>query len=158
MAINYGKKFEARVKADFEAIPGMSIDRIYDQMSGYKTISNISDFIAYCYPHIYYIECKSHKGNTFPLQCLTQYEKLITKVRYPGVRVGVLLWFIDHDKLLYIPIRTFTKLYKDRKKSFNINMIGDKKYLSVDIPTKKLRTFLRGDYTVLLNIGDDYGK
>lgn len=158
MAVNYGKKFEARMKADFERIPGMSIDRIYDSMSGYKKISNISDFVAYYYPNIFYLECKSHKGNTFPLTCLTQYSKLYEKVIYNGVRAGVVLWMIDHDKVLYIPIRTFKKLYDDGKKSFNISMIGNKRYPSVEIPAIKLRTFLQCDYTVLLNIGDDYGK
>lgn len=158
MALNYGKKFESRVKEDFEKIPGVSIDRIYDTQSGYKTVSNISDFIAYKYPYIWYLEVKSHKGNTFPLANLRQYPKLVKKYGIKGVKVGVILWFIEHDKILYIPISTFCKLEKDGKKSFNINMLGDKRYISYDIPTKKLRTFLSADYSVLINnIGEQDG-
>ena len=61
---------------------------------------------------------------------------------------------IDHDVVLYIPVSTFYKLYKDDKKSFNIKMIGDVRYKSFVIPTKKLRTFLECDFTVLLNRDD----
>lgn len=154
MALNKGKKFEARIKLDFQKIPNVSIDRIYDTQSGYKTISNISDFIVYKYPNIFYIEAKSHKGNTFPLSCLTQYPKLILKKDIPGVRAGVILWMIDHDKILYIPISTFQKLYRDKKKSFNINMIGDKNYKSIIIPAKKLISFFECDFTVLFDIDD----
>lgn len=91
MALNKGKQFETRVRYDFKRIPNTSVDRIYDTQSGYKSISNISDFIVYKYPNIFYIEVKSHKGNTFPLQCLTQYEKLTFKCGIPGVRAGVIL-------------------------------------------------------------------
>ena len=158
MALNNGKKFEARLKIDFEKIKDMTIDRIYDTISGYKTISNICDFLAYHYPNIFYIECKTHKGNTFPLQCFTQYKKLVKKVGIPGVRCGVVLWFIEHDKILYIPVSTFTKLYKDGKKSFNIKMIGDERYKSIEIPSKKLIHFMESDYSVLLNLTDEEGQ
>lgn len=61
-----GKKFEAKFKKDFLAtVPNPSLDRLYDTTSGYKAISNISDFIGYSYPVIMYLECKSHLGNTW---------------------------------------------------------------------------------------------
>ena len=92
MALNKGKKFEARVKADFEKIlDDITVDRIYDTQNGLKNISNVCDFIVYKYPNIFYLEVKSHKGNTFPLQCLTQYPKLIKKHGKKGVRAGVIL-------------------------------------------------------------------
>ena len=154
MALNKGKKFETRVKIDFEKIPDVSIDRIYDTQSGYKTISNISDYIVYKYPNIFYIEVKSHKGNTFPLSCLTQYDKLIRKKNIKGVRAGVILWMIDHEKIIYIPISTFEKLIIDGKKSFNIKMMDTKEYKFIDIPAIKLRTFFQCDFTVLFDKQD----
>ena len=100
MANNRGKQFEQKFFRDFKtSFPGGTIDRIYDTTNGYKTISNISDFIGYVYPNILYLECKSHQGNTFPLINLTQYEKLKSKVGIKGVRAGVILWFIDHDRV-----------------------------------------------------------
>ena len=39
MTQNYGKAFEARFKEDFiKTFPEGSIDRIYDSVSGYKSI------------------------------------------------------------------------------------------------------------------------
>ena len=114
MATNRGKAFEARFKMDFlETVPNASLDRLYDTTNGYKTISNISDFIGYSYPNIFYLECKSIHKNTFPLTNLTQYDKLVCKVGIPGVRVGMILWFIDHDVVLYVPISSITKMKKD---------------------------------------------
>ena len=58
MPTSYGKQWEQKVKEDFQRIENCSVDRIYDSVSGYKSISNISDFIVYMYPSIYYIEVK----------------------------------------------------------------------------------------------------
>lgn len=155
MAMNKGKAFEQKFKADFLAtIPDSTIDRLYDTTNGYKTITNISDFIGYHKPNIFYLECKSHLGNTFPLANLTQYDKLAPKVGIPGVRAGIVIWFIDHDKVLYVPISTVTQLKVDGKKSINIKMLDDKSYNIIDIPSTKKRVFLDSDYSVLLNLTD----
>lgn len=155
MANNRGKQFEAKLKADFLAtVPSSSIDRLYDSVSGYKAISNISDFIAFKKPCIYYLEAKSHQGNTFPLTNLSQYDKLVAKVGIPGVRAGVVLWMIDHDRVIYVPISTITQLKSDGKKSININTIEKDGYKIVNIPSVKKRVFLDSDYSVLLNLED----
>ena len=91
-------------------------------MSGYLNVKNISDLIFYKFPFICYCELKSHKGNTFPLSNLTQYDKLITKKGIKGVRAGVVLWFIEHDKVLWVPIETFERLKNEGKKSVNVKM------------------------------------
>ena len=92
MAKNYGKAFEEKFKKDFLiTVPNCSIDRIYDSMSGYKAVTNISDFIGYSFPNIFYLECKTHKGASIPFDNITQYEKLKNKVGIVGIRVGVVL-------------------------------------------------------------------
>lgn len=154
MAKNYGKEWEIKVKEDFQKLEGSTIDRIYDTTNGYKNINNISDFIAYLYPCIYYLEAKSCRGNTFPLLNLTQYAKLSTKVGIPGVRVGVVLWFIDHDTCMYVPISTITKLKAEGKKSVNIKMIQDGDYNLKVIPSIKKRVFLDCDYNCLKDLKD----
>ena len=58
---------EEKFKEDWkQAFPEGTLDRLYDTMTGYRSISTVSDFICYNYPNIYYIECKSHKGASFP--------------------------------------------------------------------------------------------
>lgn len=44
MAENRGKAFENIIKQAFEKVDGVSIDRLHDQMTGYKvTSANICD-------------------------------------------------------------------------------------------------------------------
>lgn len=150
--MNIGKRFEQNFKEDFLKIPNSTIDRLYDTAYGYKSISQISDFIGYVYPNIFYLECKEHKGNTFPLSNLTQYTKLKEKVGIPGVRVGVIIWFSDHDKILYIPISTVTKMLQFSKKSINIKDLNDEEYAVYDIPVVKKKVFLNADYSILKNL------
>lgn len=156
MAENKGKKFEAKFRADFlKSVPNSTIDRLYDQVSGYKTISNISDFIGYSFPNIFYLECKSIKGNTFPLANLTQYDKLIVKVGIKGVRVGVVIWFYDKDVVMYVPINTVKQLFNDGKKSINCTKILEEGYRAIIIPSEKKRTYMDSDYSVLMNLGEN---
>lgn len=154
MANNYGKKFEVKFKEDFSKLQDVSIDRIYDVTSGYAHISNVCDFICYHCPNIFYIECKSHEGNTFPFSKLTQYDKLKDKVGIKGVRAGVVLWMIDHSIVVYLPISTVTQMMRDGKKSFNIKTLQDKTYNIIEIPSEKKKVFLDSDYSVLLNLSD----
>ena len=47
MSNNKGKEFEVKFKSDFTStVPNSTIDRLYDPVSGYMSISNISDFIS----------------------------------------------------------------------------------------------------------------
>jgi penicillin-binding protein-related factor A (putative recombinase) len=100
------------------------------------------------------LECKSIEGNTFPIKNFTQYEKMKEKVGIHGVRAGVVLWFIEHKKVLYIPVSTFTKLIEDGKKSFNIKMVGSEEYFSLEIPGEVKRLFIDSDYSILRELED----
>lgn len=153
MAGNYGKPFEQKFKKDFlKTMPNSTIDRLYDTMSGYKAISQISDFIGYSYPCIYYLECKSHKGASIPFDNITQYSKLLQKVGIPGVRCGVILWLIDKDVVYYIPVSTIQQMKKDGKKSVGVSAFGN--YNIIEIPSVKKRVFMDSDYSVLLSLKD----
>ena len=149
-----GKKFETKFREDWEkTFKGSFIYRLPDQMSGYKsTSSNICDFICFYLNTLFLIECKSHKGNTFPIKNLTQYNKLLPKVNIPGVRAGVVIWFIDHGRVLYVPISTITKLIEDNKKSVNINTIFTEGYKVYEIPSVKKKTFCDSDYSCLTTL------
>lgn len=155
MSKNYGKQFEAKFKEDFlKTVPNSTIDRLYDVVTGYKAITQISDFIGYSKPCIYYLECKSHKGASIPFENITQYNKLLTKVGIPGVRCGVILWLIDKDRVFYIPINTIRKMKENGEKSVGIRSIGQKDYKIIEIPSIKKKVFLDSDYSVLLNLED----
>lgn len=155
MSKNYGKDFEQKFKKDFlKTVPNSTIDRLYDVVTGYKAVTQISDFIGYSKPCIYYLECKSHKGASIPLSNITQYEKLLSKIGVPGVRCGVILWLIDKDKVLYIPIKTIHKLKENGEKSIGIRFLDNSDYKIIEIPSTKKKVFLDSDYSVLLNLED----
>lgn len=153
MSTNYGKAFEQKFKADFlKTVPNSTIDRLYDTMSGYKAISQISDYIGYSFPNLFYLECKSHKGASIPFDNITQYSKLLKKVGIPGVRCGVILWLIEKDKVYYIPVSTIKQMKKDGKKSVGISAVDN--YNIIEIPSVKKRVFMDSDYSVLLSLKD----
>lgn len=149
MAQSKGKEFEARFKQQFLAsFPNSFILRLPDQVSGYKyTSSNICDFIGYAKGKLYLIECKTHLGASFPLSNLSQYNKLLPYVGIPGVRVGVVLWLIDKDKIFYIPISTVIQMKIKNKKSISYKDID--KWRIIEIPSIKKVVFMDSDYSVL---------
>jgi hypothetical protein len=68
-----------------------------------------------------------------------------------GLHAGVVLWMINHDKVIWVPIKTFEKIKLEDKKSFNIKMVDDPEYECLVLPSKKLRTFMETDYSKLLD-------
>ena len=152
MAQNYGKQFEQKFKEDFLRIPESTCDRLVDVMNGYKSIKNVSDFICYVYPSIFYCECKSHRGASIPMANITQYDNLIKKQGIKGVRAGVILWLIDKDLVLYIPIRVVKELKTLGEKSIGIRHLDE--YDIKVIPSVKKRVFMDSDYSVLLNLNE----
>ena len=76
------------------------------------------------------------------------------KVGISGVRVGVIVWLSEKDKVFYVPISTITQMMKDGKKSVGIKALEEKLYNIVEIPSIKKRTFMDSDLSVLLNLKD----
>ena len=107
---------------------------------------------------MYLLEIKSHEGNTFPFSAFRQYEEMIKYKDITGAVVGVILWLVTHEKVLYIPIETFIKIKEEDKKSYNIKMLGDENYTAYEIPSVKKRTFLTSDYSVLEEITNEKFK
>ena len=150
MARNKGKKFEDKFKEDFLLIEGSSLDRLYDTMNGYKSIKQISDYIGYVYPNIFYLECKSHKGISLPFDAITQFENLEKKVGIPGVRSGVVVWFYEQDKVFYVPTKTLQQIRDAGEKSVGLRHVG--KYRMIEIPSTKKRVYMDSDYSVLKDL------
>jgi hypothetical protein len=153
MAKNYGKPFEEQFKKDFLKLEGSSLDRLYDVMMGYKSIKQVSDYIGYVKPNIFYLECKTHSGASIPFDKITQYDSMVKKVGIPGVRSGVILWLYEKDKVFYVPIATITKLKKDGEKSVGMRHLGN--YRIIEIPSVKKRVFMDSDYSVLKELNEN---
>jgi penicillin-binding protein-related factor A (putative recombinase) len=156
MTESLGKKFEQYFKLNWKnCFPKTFIYRLPDMMGGYAGFagSNPCDFI--CFPEagkLFMLELKEHKGNTIAWTAIRQYEKLLTYANLKHVFPGIIIWFSDHDKIIYCPIEEAKKMHDDGLKSINIKMLDEKLYNVIEIPTVKKRVFLEADYTVLLKL------
>lgn len=149
MAINRGKQFEDVIKQAFLKLPDVSIDRLHDQMTGYKvTSANICDFIVYKEPYEYYIECKSVHGNTLPFSNITnnQWNGMLEKSKIPGVKAGVICWWIDKDVTAFIPIVLLEQWKVSGYKSVRYDDIQGCPY-TIKLYGKKKRVFFDYDMT-----------
>ena len=151
MPQNYGKAFENQFRQDIRRL-GMFIYRLPDQMSGYAGYSkNPCDFFVYSKPNLFLLECKTVHGNTFPLSNFTQYELMKSYVNIQGVYGAVIIWFVDHDKIIYVPIEQVKQMKEEQKKSINIKDLDNIRI----VPAMKKRIFMQGDYSFLKEIGNE---
>ncbi len=143
---NLGKKFEDVVKESFLKCLNVSIDRLRDAPKKMKNVDNPSDFIVYKYPHEIYVECKSHKGNTLPFACIReeQIKGMSEKSQIDGVLAGVILWFIDHDLTVWIPIQEVVDWQRRGAKSINIKDLDHLQHIVIQ--GKKKRVYF--DYDI----------
>ena len=148
--VNRGKDFEKQFRNDWKrCFPGTFILRLRDNVSGYKgNAKNPCDFLCFPKDKLYMLETKSHYDNTFPFSDLTQYEDLLSYRHCKNVIIGVVIWFIDHDKVIYVPLDTITKMKQDGCKSVNINKLDGYDY--VEIPSTKKRVLMESDYSILI--------
>ena len=155
MSQNRGKSFEAKVKQDFSKIPDSHLERLYDSMGGYKSIKTRSDFIGYIYPNQYFLEVKSVHGNTFPFANLKQYDGLLEVSGIHGIRSGIIIWFIDHQLVCYVPVTTIRQMKQDGLKSVNVKYLKEStSYRILNIPSKAKKVFLDSDYSILTTLND----
>lgn len=147
MAENRGKQFEGVIKEAFEKVQGVSIDRLHDQTNGFVGSSNICDFIVYKEPNEIYIECKSCHGNTFPLSNITDNQRkgMLEKSNIYGVLAGVIIWWVDKDLTVFVPIKEIQRLKDADNKSISANAVLDGYIWCYEIPGKKKRVFFDYD-------------
>ena len=153
MAVSRGKKFEDVVRASFEKVSDVSIDRLHDQTTGFKGSQNICDFIVYREPYEYYFECKSVHGNTLPFSNITetQWNGLLEKSKIEGVFAGVICWWIDRDVTKFIPIYLLDMIKVNGGKSIRYDFTLFDRDLCTEIRGKKKRVFFEYDMEEFLN-------
>lgn len=153
-----GKKFEAVFRKDWlTTFPESFILRLADQMTGYKeTSGNPCDFITFVNGKLFMVECKEHKGASIPFTAIPQYERQLNYKNIKGVHPGVVVWFSDEgkDTVIWVSIYEMEKMVKDGEKSIGLRMLDAGKYRIMVLPSVKLRTFMKTDYSPLLGLQD----
>ena len=66
-----------------------------------------------------------------------------------------MIWFQDHNAVVYVPISAIDKMKQDGKKSVNMRKIAEEPYDYVLIPSVQKRVFMDSDYSVLLDLPDE---
>ena len=147
MPHNRGKKFETIIKDSFLKVPGVSVDRLHDQTTGFKGSQNICDFIVYRRPYEYYIECKSVHGNTLPFNNITdtQWNGLLEKSNIYGVCAGVICWWVDKDVTKFIPIQLLQTLKEHGGKSIRYDVIMGDGFPTIQINGRKKHIYFDYD-------------
>ena len=150
MTVNRGKQFEDVIRQSFEKVPGVSIDRLHDQTTGFKGSQNICDFIVYKEPYEYYFECKSVHGASLPFSNITetQWNGLLEKSKIEGVFAGVICWWIDKDVTKFIPIQALEheRFIGAKSIRYDSNLFSN-----IEIVGKKKRVFFDYDMEEFLN-------
>lgn len=122
---NAGKYFESDImksyKEEIENGSDYDLYRLYDTMGGRAGVRNVSDFIAYRYPAMFYIECKSTKDPRMNFNYLSdnQYNGLLEKSKIKGVFAGVLINFRGEETTYYVDIKTIEAMKNAGLKSIS---------------------------------------
>lgn len=148
MAQNRGKDFENIVRESLNRLEDITVIRLYDQTMGYLGGRNICDLIAYKYPTLYLIECKAVHGNRLSFSNISenQWRGLDAECINPGVKAGIVCWWIDHDVTRFIPIDV---LWWKRDWGDKSICYDDGNIHIIDIPGIKKRVFFEYDFSVL---------
>ena len=152
---NFGKKFEGVIKKSFEEVSNVDVTRLRDAPKKQKNVDNPSDFIVYKKPHQIYVECKSHKGNTLPFSCIRtqQIVQMCKKTYIDGVKAGIIIWFIDKDITVWIPILEIFPYWFNGEKSINVKNLDKMEHIIIH--GKKKRVYF--DYDIATFLEELYG-
>ena len=140
MAVNRGKSFEGIVREAFEQVPDTVVYRLHDDMSGFKGVKNPCDFLVYHKPKLYALECKATNKPSLPFANISEYQwtELLKMSQIPGVVAGVLCWYVNYDRTVFIPIKFLETLKQNGAKSIRYD--ADDPHI-IDIPGRKKRVF-----------------
>ena len=155
---DFGKRWEDKFKQTWEKqFPKRLIYRLPDQQSGYAGSggSNPCDFLCYPGNCVLMVECKAHAGQSLPFTAIRQYEKMLSYKNIYKTHIGVLVWFYEKDKIIWVSIEEMEKMVNDGEKSIGLRMMKEKypkKYRIIEVPANKLRTFMEADLNYLVEV------
>lgn len=150
-----GKQFEDRFSSQWRhQFPDSICYRLPDQMTGYANSTNPCDFYCFINGRFLMVETKVHEGNTINIKSdIPQFEYLKSYINKQGVFPIIIIWFIDHDKVVYVKETDMIRMVADGLKSVNITRTEElQKYNIIEIPSEKAIKFLKCDFKLLSTI------
>lgn len=143
--VSRGKDFEEVVKECMEKVPDTEVYRIPDQVTYKVGSKNPCDFLIYHKPILCAIECKATNKQSLPFSNISEYqwEQLLKMSKVSGVVAGILCWFVNYDKTLFIPIQFLETLKQNSAKSIRYDV---EDFAIIEIHGKKKRVFWDYDF------------
>ena len=116
---NRGKSFEGVIREAFEKVPDTHVYRVPDQMSYMTGSRNPCDFLIYHKPVLYAIECKATNKPSLPFANISEFQwsELLKMSKVSGVVAGIMCWYVNYDKTVFIPIQFLETLKQNGAKS-----------------------------------------
>jgi hypothetical protein len=100
------------------------------------------------------LECKETMEGTLNFANIPQLDRTGGLKDYIGlkdVQTYIIIWFRKLDKVIACPATEALRMKQNGLKSISPRMLKDKSYYIIDLPSTKLRTFLKTDYTYLVS-------
>lgn len=143
--VSRGKDFESVVRSCMEKVPDTVVYRIPDQQNYMIGSKNPCDFFIYHKPVLYAIECKATNKPSLPFTNVTEYQwsELLKMSKVSGVVAGILCWFVNHDRTVFIPIQFLETLKQNGAKSIRYDADD---WAIIDIVGHKKRVFWEYDF------------
>ena len=161
MGHNRGKEFESEIKSQLLNLKDVDVQRLYDTTNGFVGVKQPSDYILYKYPYQYYLECKSTNSHTLNRNNITQLEALNEKSKIFGVVACVIIWFIEDEVTVLVPVETLINhFYNRNKKSVSVkeilngDLINSGKFF--EIKGNKRRVFFDYDFNLMFKEIEDW--
>lgn len=145
---NPGKVFEQEF---FNSFPdNIFIQRVKDDMLGYKNARNYCDFITFCPTILYLFELKSTKQKSLPFGNVSQFQvdTLYHYSKYKGIKAGFIINFRSHNyQTFFLPAdRVYSYYYNGDRKSFSLEWVQEN---GIVLPASLIRTRYRFDLSPL---------
>lgn len=146
MATTAGKRAENKIKEWLNRPEdGYCFDRIPDQLGGYYGSANVSDFLCFKSPYMFYIESKETQSDNFAFGRLSdiQYYGMLEKSKVENVFGIVIILFSEHHRAFIFKIQDIDNYVRvQEKKSVNIKKIDSWTIPYVEIPTVPSRKIM----------------
>lgn len=152
--VNYGKEWEKRFAAQWRAaFPTNLLERLQDQVSGYKTVSqNVADYYAFVNHKLIYLECKETQEGTLNFSKFPQLDRLLDKMQYEDVVGFVVIWFRKHQKVIMVNALDADKMRKDGCASIALSMLEKKLYNIIEIPSTTYKMYPKCDFKIMKEV------
>lgn len=152
--VDYGKEWEKKFADQWQAtFPKSIIERLYDQVSGYKTVSqNPSDYYSFVNKKLVYLECKETNEGTLNFSKFPQLDRLLDRMKFDDVLGFVVIWFRKYKKVVVVNAQDADKIRKDGHASIALSMLTKKSYNIIEIPSTTTNVYPKCDFSVMCEV------